>query len=70
MECFYEICEANDIYSSVVLVATGERLVEASEIGAWKDAVHRGARIFLYLNIKESAERAIMLITHSCTSDG
>lgn len=51
MECFYEICEANDIYSSVVLVATGERLVEASEIGAWKDAVHRGARIFLHVRV-------------------
>lgn len=50
IDCFSEISESNEVYSSVILVATGERLVEASDVGAWRDAVRRGARTFLYLS--------------------
>lgn len=48
IDCFSEICESNDVYSSVILVATGERLAEASEVETWRDAVRQGARTFLY----------------------
>lgn len=51
IDCFSEIFESNDVYSSMVLVATGERLVEADEVGAWRDAVSRGARTFLNIRV-------------------
>ncbi|KAI6013112.1 hypothetical protein BKA83DRAFT_4363354 [Pisolithus microcarpus] len=63
IDCFREICDSTNFYSFVVLVATGKRLIEAGEIETWNDAVRQGAKTFLYLDIKESAEEAIMLIT-------
>ncbi|KAI5980430.1 hypothetical protein F5J12DRAFT_789266 [Pisolithus orientalis] len=53
IECFSEICESSDLYSSVILVATGEQL---GEVSAGGDAGNQGTRIFPYLDIRESAE--------------
>lgn len=43
IECLSEICESNDLYSSVILVATGEQL---REVEAGGDAGNQGARIY------------------------
>ncbi|KAI6147951.1 hypothetical protein BKA82DRAFT_10877 [Pisolithus tinctorius] len=62
INCFSKICKSNNLYQSVVLVATGEQLVERTEleIGLWREAMSRGAKPFSYIDTKESAEEAII----------
>lgn len=75
IDYFSGICEANNFYSSVVLVATGwDKLrgggwakLREYETGLWRGMISRGAKGFLYTNTKESAEEAVTLITHPRT---
>lgn len=48
IDCFSEICKSNNLYQSVVLVATGEQFVEHMEveISLWREAVSQGAKAF------------------------
>lgn len=65
IDSFREICESNDFYSSVVLVATGnlDKLWKL-ETDIWSEALSRGAKAFPFTGTKESAERAVALVAH------
>lgn len=67
LDCFEDICEANEFYRTVLLVATGERSMMHTELRDrdGKDAVDEGPKTYAYMNTKESAEGAIRhLITY------
>ncbi|KIN96596.1 hypothetical protein M404DRAFT_33079 [Pisolithus tinctorius Marx 270] len=65
IDSFREICESNDFYSSVVLVATGnpDKLREL-KTGIWSEVLSRGAKVFPFTGTKESAEEAVALVAH------
>ncbi|KAI6097382.1 hypothetical protein EDD16DRAFT_602999 [Pisolithus croceorrhizus] len=75
IDYFSGICEANNFYSSLVLVATklgrihggGWAKLREYEGNLWKGMICRGAKALLYKNTKESAEEVIAPIIHQRT---
>lgn len=73
IDYFSGLSEANNFYSSMVLVATelgrtqgaGWVKLREYESDLWRRMISRGAKVFLYRNTKKSAEEAIALISHS-----
>ncbi|KAI6003167.1 hypothetical protein F5J12DRAFT_783613 [Pisolithus orientalis] len=61
LDCFRDLCEVDEVYPTVLLVATGKRSIMHKELqdGEWKNAVGKGAKTYVYMNTKESAEEAI-----------
>lgn len=72
IDYFSGLSEANNFYSSIVLVATevgrtpgaGWVKLREYESDLWRRMISRGAKAFLYGNTKKSAEEAIALISH------
>ncbi|KAI6123081.1 hypothetical protein EV401DRAFT_1948646 [Pisolithus croceorrhizus] len=75
IDYFSGICEANNFYSSVILIATesgktqgtGWTKLREYESDLWRGMISHGAKLFLYRNTKKSAEEAIGPIVHSHT---
>ncbi|KIK11127.1 hypothetical protein PISMIDRAFT_690570 [Pisolithus microcarpus 441] len=63
IDSFRDICGADNFYGSVVLVASGRRLLDLQELrqGVWSEALSRGARSFCYVDTRGSAEEAIKM---------
>lgn len=51
IESFRDICGADNLYASLVLVASDEHLVNLQQLkgNVWSEALSRGARTFGYL---------------------